>query len=57
MEDMMAKYNNDEEEATKAVLARKEKQLDSIMFLSSPALSKVIRRDTRGPMDMFVKRK
>ena len=57
MEEMLVKYNNDEEEATKAVLARKEKQLDGIMFLSSPALSKVIRRDTRGPMDSFLKRK
>jgi DNA polymerase elongation subunit (family B) len=56
MEDMMAKYNNDEEEATKAVLARKEKQLDGIMFLSSPALSKIIKKTTRGPMDSFIRR-
>jgi DNA polymerase elongation subunit (family B) len=55
MEQMMEKYN-DEEEATLGVLARKEKQLDSILFMSSPALSKVVRRDTRGPMDAFVKR-
>ena len=52
MEQMMEKYG-DEEEATLGVLAKKEKQLDSIMFLSSPALSKVIKRNTRGPLDAF----
>ena len=57
MEDMLVKYNNDEEEATKAVLARKEKQLDGIMFLSSPTLSKIIKKTTRGPMDAFMKRR
>jgi DNA polymerase elongation subunit (family B) len=56
-EQFLEKHNQDEEEATVALLARKEKQLESIMFLGSPALSKVIRRDTRGPMDAFVKRK
>jgi hypothetical protein len=55
MEQMMEKYN-DEEEATLGVLARKEKQLDSILFMGSPALSKVVKKNTRGPMDMFVKR-
>jgi DNA polymerase elongation subunit (family B) len=52
MEQMMEKYG-DEEEATLGVLAKKEKQLDSIMFLSSPVLSKVIKRNTRGPLDAF----
>jgi DNA polymerase elongation subunit (family B) len=56
MEMMMTKHNNDEEQATIAVLGKKENQLDSILFLGSPALSKIIRRNTRGPMDMFVKR-
>jgi DNA polymerase delta subunit 1 len=56
-EQYLEKYNQDEEEATVALLGRKEKQLDTILFLGSPALSKVIRRDTRGPMDSFVKRK
>jgi hypothetical protein len=55
MEQMMTKYN-DEEQATIAVLGKKENQLDSIMFLGSPALSKIVRRNTRGPMDAFVKR-
>jgi len=55
MEQMMEKYN-DEEEATIAVWGRKEKQLDSILFMGSPALSKVVKKNTRGPMDMFVKR-
>ena len=54
-QDMMAKYK-DEEEATKAVLAKKEKQLETILFMSSPTLSKVVKRNTKGPMDMFVKR-
>jgi DNA polymerase elongation subunit (family B) len=56
-EQYLEKYNQDEEEATVALLGRKEKQLESILFLGSPALAKVIRRDTRGPMDAFVKRK
>ena len=56
MEAMMEKYN-DEEEATLAVLDKKEKQLDSLMFLSSPTLSKIIKKNTRGPMDSFVSRK
>ena len=38
-EDLLAKYKGDEEDATVALLAKKEKQLDSIMFMSSPALS------------------
>lgn len=47
----------DEEEATLAVLAKKEKQLDSLMFLGSPALAKYIRKTTRGPLDNFFTRK
>ncbi len=53
----LEKYGGDEEEATKAVLARKEKQLEGIMFLSSPQLSNVIRKNTRGPMDAFLVKK
>ena len=52
MEQMMEKYG-DEEEATLGVLAKKEKQLDSIMFLNSPVLSKIIKRNMRGPLDAF----
>jgi hypothetical protein len=57
MTDMMEKYANDEEQATIAVLAKKEKQLEELMFLSSPVLSKVIKKATRGPMDAFVKKR
>jgi DNA polymerase elongation subunit (family B) len=53
MEQMMEKYNDDEK-ATIAVLDKKEKQLDSIMFLGSPVLSKIIKKNTRGPMDSFL---
>jgi DNA polymerase elongation subunit (family B) len=56
-EEFMEKYANDEEEATKAVLAKKEKQLDGILFLGSPHLSKIIKKNVRGPMDSFLVRK
>ena len=54
-DDFMLKYH-DEEEATLAVLGKKEKQLESLMFLSSPILYKTIKKMTKGPMDMFVSR-
>jgi DNA polymerase elongation subunit (family B) len=41
-----------EEEATLKVLAKKEKELDSILFLGAPYL----KTHKRGPMDMFVRR-
>jgi hypothetical protein len=56
-EGFLDKYGGDEEEATRALLSKKEKQLEDIMFLGSPQLSKVIRKNTRGPMDGFVVRK
>lgn len=56
MDQMMEKYH-DEEEATLAVLKKKEKQLEDLMFLGSTHLSKIIKRNTRGPMDAFVQRK
>jgi DNA polymerase delta subunit 1 len=56
MADMMEKYK-DEEEATLAVLGKKEKHLEALMFLSSPVLSKTIKRTTRGPLDGFFTRK
>ena len=56
-EQFLEKYANDEEEATKALLGKKEKQLESIMFLSSPSLLKVVRKNTRGPMDAFLVKK
>ena len=36
---MLEKYKGNEEEATLAVLDKKERQLDSILFLKSPHLS------------------
>jgi len=57
MEDMMEKYNGDEEEATLAVLDKKERQLDGLMFLSSPSLAKILKRSVRGPMDAFLGRR
>jgi DNA polymerase elongation subunit (family B) len=57
MKQMMEKYNEDEEEATKAVLDKKADQLESIMFLGSRTLANIIRKNTRGPMDLFVQKK
>jgi DNA polymerase elongation subunit (family B) len=51
-EEFKEKFNGDEEEATLAVLKRKEKELESIMFLGAPYLT----RHKRGPMDIFVRR-
>jgi DNA polymerase delta subunit 1 len=42
----------DEEEATLKVLDKKEKELDSILFMGAQYLTK----HKRGPMDMFLKR-
>ena len=57
---LLEKHNGDEEEATRALLEKKEKQLDSIMFLGHPLLNAIVRRIeralVRGPMDMFVRR-
>jgi len=55
--DLLVKYHDDEEEATRALLSKKEKQLDSIMFLGCPTLSKIVRGNVRGPMDAFLRRK
>jgi DNA polymerase delta subunit 1 len=55
-EELLEKYKGDEEDATVALLAKKEKQLDALMFMSSPALSRVVKRNARGPMDAFVTR-
>ena len=52
-EGLLEKYGNDEEEATRALLEKKEKQLDSLMFMKSPALSNALRRTVRGPLDAF----
>ena len=55
-EQLLEKHNGDEEEATRALLTKKEKQLDSLMFMGSPLLTKLLRKHTRGPMDGFVTR-
>jgi len=50
----------DEEEATLKILEKKEKELDSILFLKSPELSRIlIKRGhsmVRGPMDAFIRK-
>jgi len=56
-ETLLEKYGGDEEDATVALLAKKEKQLEGLLFLSSPVLSKIIKKNTRGPMDAFVVKK
>jgi hypothetical protein len=56
-ETYLEKFNGNEEDATIKLLDYKEKQLESIMFLNSPVLSKIIRKNTRGPMDAFVYKK
>jgi hypothetical protein len=55
-EELLEKYGDDEEEATRALLEKKEKQLDSLMFMKSPVLTKVLKKSARGPMDAFVRR-
>jgi DNA polymerase elongation subunit (family B) len=54
--DKFQDHDEPEEDATIALLARKEKQLDDLMFLNNPALLKLLRKNTRGPMDAFVRR-
>ena len=56
-EEFLDKYKGDEEEATRAVLLKKEAQLNNIMFLGNPQLLKLLRRSVRGPMDGFVTRR
>jgi len=53
-QDMLEKHNGDEEEATLAVLKKKEDQLEKMMFMSSPLLSKMAKAAVRGPMDAFL---
>lgn len=43
----------DEEEATLKILEKKEKELDSILFMGASYLKK----HKKGPMDMFIKKK
>jgi DNA polymerase elongation subunit (family B) len=46
----------DQEEATLSVLKKKEDQLDSMMFLGSPLLSKIVKASVRGPMDAYIRK-
>jgi hypothetical protein len=55
-EKFMDKLNN-EEEATLAVLDKKEKQLESLLFLESPDIKKVVRANQHGPLDAFFLKK
>ena len=43
----------DEEEATLKVLEKKEKELDSVLFMGAQYLKK----HKKGPMDMFLSKK
>ena len=47
----------DEEEATLSVLAKKERQLEGLLFLDSPDLKKVVRANQHGPLDAFFAKK
>jgi DNA polymerase elongation subunit (family B) len=57
MKDMLVKYKDDEEEATLAVLEKKERQLESLLFLGSPPLQKLLRKHRSGPLDAFFGKK
>jgi hypothetical protein len=48
--------NGNTEETTLDVLKKKEKQLESMLFLKSAVLQNVYRKNKRGPMDAFVTR-
>jgi DNA polymerase elongation subunit (family B) len=54
--DKFQDHDEPEEDATIALLARTETQLDDLMFLNNPALLPLLRKNTRGPMDAFVRR-
>jgi DNA polymerase elongation subunit (family B) len=56
MYDRFLEKLKDEEEATLAVLDKKSDQLDSMMFLGSPLLNKMVKAAVRGPMDAFVRK-
>lgn len=54
--ELLEKREGNSEEATIDLLKKKEKQLESLLFLKSPVLMNVLRKHKRGPMDMFLKR-
>jgi DNA polymerase elongation subunit (family B) len=57
LKEKLVKYEGDEEQATLAVLERKENQLNSILFLDSPPLKKLVRKHQSGPLDAFFGKK
>ena len=48
---------DDQEQATLKVLAHKEKQLDSMLFLGADYIQNTIRKSRTGPIDAFFKKK
>lgn len=46
----------DEEEATLKVLAKKEKELDTIMFMNSPHIQRALGKPVQQKLDRFIKR-
>jgi DNA polymerase delta subunit 1 len=57
LKDMLVKHEGDEEQATLAVLERKERQLETLLFLGSPPLKKLVRKNQAGPLDAFFGKK
>jgi DNA polymerase delta subunit 1 len=53
---LLEKHGGDEEAATIALLDKKERQLETLMFLGHPTLAKIIKKSVRGPMDAFVRK-
>ena len=53
---LLEKHSGDQEAATIALLDKKERQLESLMFLGHPTLAKIIKKSVRGPMDAFVRK-
>jgi hypothetical protein len=47
----------DHEQATLKVLAQKEKQLDSMLFLGAEYIQNTVRKSRTGPLDAFFKKK
>jgi hypothetical protein len=57
LKDMLVKHEGDEEQATLAVLEKKERQLENLLFLGSPPLKKLVRKHQSGPLDAFFGKK
>lgn len=54
--ELLEKNKGNTEETTLDVLKKKEKQLESMLFLKSAVLQNVYRKNKRGPMDAFITR-